>query len=172
MFSKTDIEKYFNAEKAESWVFMAIGITGIILAIVFFFFLKTNLYKGLAVPLASIGLLMGVVGFTVYKRSDQQRIDNVYAYDMNPDQLKNKELPRMKTVMKNFVIYRWIEIFLFLVGVCLYIYFIRNFYQDFWRGFGFALAIMALLALAADYFAEKRAHIYTKGLESFTSKNS
>lgn len=169
MFTKTDIEKYFNGEKAESWVFMAIGIAGVMLAVVLFFFLKTNLHKGLAVPLALIGLLMGVVGFTVYKRSDQQRIDNVYAYDMNPAQLKNKELPRMKTVMKNFVIYRWIEIILFVIGAGLYIYFIRNFYQDFWRGFGFALAIMALLALAADYFAEKRGHVYTKGLESFTS---
>ena len=172
MFSKTDIEKYFNAEKAESWVFMAIGITGIILAIVFFFFIKTNLYKGMAIPLASIGLLLGVVGFTVYKRSDEQRIENVYAYGMNPSFLKNKELPRMKTVMKSFIVYRWVEIILFLVGAGLYIYYIRDFRQDFWRGFGFALAIMALLALAADYFAEKRGHIYLKGLESFTSKIS
>jgi len=164
MFTKTDIEKYFNAEKAESWVFMAIGITGIILAIVFFFFLKTNLYKGLAIPLASVGLLLGVVGYTVYKSSDQQRIDNVYAYDMNPDNLKNKELPRMKKV--------WVEIFLFLVGTGLYIYFIRDFYNDFWRGFGFALAIMALLALTADYFAEKRGHVYTKGIETFISNKS
>lgn len=172
MFAKTDIEKYFNAEKAESWVFMAIGITGIILAIVFFFFLKTNLYKGLAVPLASVGLLLGVVGYTVYKSSDQQRIDNVYAYDMNPDNLKNKELPRMKKVMKNFIIYRWVEIFLLLIGLGLYIYYIRDFNNDFWRGFGFALAIMALLALAADYFAEKRGHVYTKGIESFISNKS
>jgi hypothetical protein len=172
MFSKTDIEKYFNAEKAESWVFMAIGITGIILAIVFFFFVKTNLYNGMAIPLISIGLLLGIVGFTIYKRSDADRTRNVYAYDMNPSQLKNKELPRMKAVMKSFVVYRWVEIILFLVGVGLYIYYIRDFRQDFWRGFGFALAIMALLALAADYFAEKRGHVYINGLESFTSKNS
>ena len=172
MFSKTDIEKYFNAEKAESWVFMAIGITGIILAIVFFFFIKTNLYKGMAIPLVSIGLLLGIVGFTIYKGSDEQRIENVYAYGMNPSLLKNKELPRMKTVMKSFVVYRWVEIILFLVGAGLYIYYIRDFRQDFWRGFGFALAIMALLALAADYFAEKRGHVYINGLESFTSKNS
>lgn len=171
MFTKADIEKYFNAEKAESWVFMAIGIAGLVLAIIFFFFLKTNLHKGMAVPLALIGLLMGIVGFTVYKRSDQQRIENVYAYDMNPGQLKDKELPRMKKVMKSFVVYRWVEIFLFLAGAGLYIYFIRDFRHDFWRGFGFALAIMALLALGADYFAEKRGHVYTKGIESFVNKS-
>ena len=38
MFTKADIEKYFNAEKAESRVFMAIGICGIVAAIIFFFF--------------------------------------------------------------------------------------------------------------------------------------
>jgi len=172
MFEKTDIEKYFNGEKAESWVFMTIGFAGIILAIILFLFLKTNLYKGMAIPLATVGLLMGVVGFTVYKRSDDQRIENVYAYGMNPSLLKNKEIPRMKTVMKSFVIYRWVEIILFLVGAGLYIYFIRDFRQDFWRGFGFALALMALVALAADYFAEKRGHVYLNGLESFTSKIS
>ena len=172
MFSKTDIEKYFNAEKAESWVFMAIGMAGIVLAIVFFLFIKTNLCKGMAIPLASNGLILAVVGFTVNKRSDQQRIDNVYAYDMNPAKLKQTELPRMKKVMKSFVTIRWVEIFLFIFGAGLYIYFIRDFRQDFWRGFGFALAIMAIVALAADYFAERRGHIYTNGLESFTSKNS
>jgi len=172
MFSKTDIEKYFNAEKAESSLFVVIGIIGIVLAIVLFFFLKTSLYKGLAVPLAIMSLLLGVVGFAVYRNSDQQRMDNVYAFDMNPGQLKEKELPRMRKVMKKFVLYRWVEIFLFMTGVALYIYFIRDFRHDFWRGFGFSLAVMALLALSADYFAEKRGHIYTKGLDSFISNKS
>ena len=167
MFSKTDIEKYFNAEKAESWIFIAIGITGIILAIIFFFFIKTNLYRGMAVPFALLGLLLGVVGFKVYRSSDKQRIDNVYAIDMNPGKLREVELPRMKKVIKNFIIYRYVEIFIFLIGAGLYIYFIRDYRQDFWRGFGFALAIMALLALAADYFAEKRGHVYTNGIESY-----
>jgi drug/metabolite transporter (DMT)-like permease len=169
MFTKTDIEKYFNAEKAESWVFMAIGIAGIIAAIIFFFVLKTNFYKGAAIPLLLVGLLLGVVGYTVYKRSDEDRKRNVYAYDMNPAELKEKELPRMKTVMKNFVVYRWVEIFLLLAGAGLYIYFIRDFKHDFWRGLGIGLAVMALLALTADYFAEKRGTAYLKGIESFVN---
>ena len=116
MFTKTDIEKYFNAEKRESWLFMAIGIAGIITAIVFFFFLKTNFCKGAAIPLLLVGLLLGVVGYSVYQRSDEDRKRNVYAYDMNPAELKEKELPRMKTVMKNFVLYRWVEIVLLIIG--------------------------------------------------------
>ncbi len=167
MFTKIDIEKYFNAEKQESLLFLLIGVAGIIAAIVFFFFLKTNFYKGAAIPLLLIGLLLGIVGYTVYKRSDDDRKRNVYAYDMNPSELKDKELPRMKMVMRNFIIYRYTEIFLLLAGTALYIYFIRDFKNDFWRGFGMALAAMALLALAADFFAEKRGKAYTKGIESF-----
>ena len=170
MFTKADIERYFNAEKAESWLFIAIGIAGILVAVVFFFFIKTNFYKGAAIPFLLIGLLLGVAGFTIYKRSDADRMGNVYAYDMNPTELKEKEIPRMEKVNQRFVLYRWIEIILFLTGAALYIYFIRDIRNDFWRGFGFALAIMAFLALAADYFAEKRGHVYLGGLKTFTSK--
>jgi hypothetical protein len=169
MFSKADIEKYFNAEKSESGLFMTTGIVGIVLAVIFFFFLKTEFYKGAAIPLVSVGLLLGIVGYTVYKRSDDDRKRNVYAYDMNPSELKEKEIPRMKTVMKNFVLYRLIEIFLAAAGIGIYIYFIRDIKHDFWRGLGLGLAVMAILALTADYFAEKRGHVYLNGLISFTS---
>ena len=172
MFSKADIEKYFNAEKSESGLFMTIGIAGIVLAVIFFFFLETEFYKGAAIPLAAVGLLLGVVGYTVYKRSDDDRKRNVYAYDMNPAELKEKEIPRMQTVMENFILYRWVEIILAVVGIGLYVYFIRDIKHDFWRGLGIGLAVMALLALTADYFAEKRGHVYLKGLISFTTKNS
>lgn len=170
MFTKADIEKYFMAEKQESLLFVLIGIAGVVSAIVFFFFLKSSFYKGAAIPALLIGLLLAVVGFTVYKRSDADRKRNVYAYDLNPADLKDKELPRMKVVMKNFVTYRYTEIFLLLLGAALYVYFIKDIANDFWRGFGLALAVMSLLALTADYFAEKRGRIYTRGIESFVQQ--
>ncbi len=167
MFTKSDIEKYFNAEKAESLLFLGIGIAGLITAVVFLFLMKTNFYKGAAVPLALVGLLLGIVGYTVYTRSDADRIRNVYAYDMNPAELKEKEIPRMQAVMKNFVRYRYTEIALALIGFILFIYFRTNADKQFWAGLGIGLFCMALLALGADYFAEKRGHIYLKGLNSF-----
>lgn len=168
MFTKADIEKYFNAEKAESFVFMGIGVVGIILALFFFFYLKTSFYKGAAIPLALVGLLLGVVGYTVYARSDSDRIRNVYAYDMNPGELKEKEIPRMETVMKNFSIYRYAEIVLAVTGIFLFFYFRQNLNRQLWAGLGIGLFVMALLALGADYFAEKRGHVYIKGLKEFT----
>ena len=170
MLTKEAIEKYFLAEKAESWIFMAIGIAGIVTAIIAFFFLKTSFYKGLAIPLVLVGLLLGIVGFTVYKRSDEDRIRNVYALGINPGELKQKELPRMEVVMKNFVLYRYVEIALALLGIALFFYFNSKEAQLFWKGFGMALAIMALLALTADYFAEKRGNIYLIQLKDFINK--
>ncbi|MFT3681844.1 MAG: hypothetical protein QM791_16345 [Ferruginibacter sp.] len=169
MFTKAEIEKYFIAEKAESLVFLCIGIGAVILAFVFFFGLKTNFYKGGAVPLLLVGLLLGIAGFTVYKRSDKDRVSNTYAYDMNPGELKNKELPRMEKVMKNFVLYRYIEIALIIVGLFLFFYFRTDEAKLSWKGFGVTLAIMAAIALAADAVAEKRGHIYLNGLKEFTA---
>lgn len=172
MFTKTDIEKYFVAEKKESLLFLVLGLAGIAAAIIFLFILHMSFYRGAAIPFILIGLLLATVGYTVYKRSDGDRVRNVYAYDMNPQELKEKEIPRMKTVMRNFVIYRYVELFLFLLGAGLYIYFIRDLRQDFWRGLGLALALMSLLTLLVDYFAEKRGRLYLRGLESFTRQSS
>lgn len=171
MFTKADIEKYFTAEKQESRLFLFIGAAGVITAIILFFFVNTSFFKGMAIPLALLGLLLGIVGFTVYRRSDADRIRNVYAYDMNPAELKDKELPRMKTVMKNFILYRWMEIVFILAGTYLLYYFRDKTAKQFWVGIGTGLIIMSVLALIADYFAEQRGHIYTKGIESFVNKS-
>ena len=165
MFSKVDIEKYFNAEKSESLLFIIIGITAIVLALIFLFYLKTNWYKGFAIPFILIGLLQFIIGFIVYKKCDQYRIRNVYAYDMLHKDLRTKEIPRMERVNKNFVFYRYTEIVLLLAGIGLFFYFRVS--KPFWAGFCMALAIQAAIMLGADVVAEKRAHQYSRGLQSY-----
>lgn len=178
MFTKTDIEKYFVREKQAGKLFMLIGFAGLLAGAVLYFGFKTSFYTGAAVPPAVIGLLMLVTGYTVYKRSDEDRKRNVYAYDMNPAELRNKELPRMKKVMRNFVSYRWIEIFLAVAGLAFFFRFYIVCEGDacrfsyFRKGMGLTLTIMSVIALAADYFAEKRGRVYTEGLENFTKMTS
>jgi hypothetical protein len=177
MLTKTVIEKYFIAEKQESIVFLAIGIIAIIIAIAGLFFTKNGMYKGAAIPLVLIGIIQITVGYTIFKRSDADRTRVVYAYDMAPTDLKTKELPRMEIVNKNFVLYRYFEIGLAIVGLILAIYFKNKLGSEehfgsnkFWFGLGLALAIQALLMLGADFFAEKRALHYTKLLQEFVNK--
>ena len=171
MFTKADIEKYFVAEKAESLVFLILGILAISLSIIFFSYLKSALYKGAAIPLIVIGLIQAIVGYTVYSRADQQRISIVYAYDMDPGKLKNEELPRMEKVNQRFLIYRWVEISLIVAGLVIIILFRKNPDQQFLLGAGIALALDAAIMLSADYIAEKRAVSYMQQLQSFFQKS-
>lgn len=167
MFTKTDIESYFLAEKQGSLLFIVVGIVTMALSLLFFFLVRGNFYKGAAVPLLIIGLLQFEGSYTVYKRSDEDRVRNVYAYDANPSQLKKVELPRIKMVNARFVIYRWIEIALLLAGAGLVFYFKSTHSGQFWFGLGVALVLQSAIMLGADYMAEQRAHEYTKGLASF-----
>jgi hypothetical protein len=170
MFSKTDIEQYFSAEKQGSLFFLSVGIVAVIVAIILFFVLKTPFYKGAAIPMIIVGLIAGGIGFTIYKRSDDDRIRNVYAYDLNPDELKQKEYPRMQNVMKSFKAIIIAEVVFLAAAIFLFFYFRTNTEQQFWSGVGAGLFIMAVAALFLDVAAQRRAAVYTKGLETFINK--
>lgn len=166
MLTKTDIEKYFIAEKQESLLFLGIGIAAIIVALLGIFIWKTQFWKGASIPLILIAVLQIIVGFTVYNRSDADRIRVVYALDMNPEELKHTELPRMEKVNNNFVLYRYVEIALLLVGMIGIALYKSKIDKQFMYGIAVALAIQAVLMLGADYFAEKRALVYTTQLKA------
>ena len=178
MFEQRDfsfIYKYFIAEKQESLLFLIIGIAAIILALVFFFFIKTNpsFFKGAAMPLLAIGLIQCVVGYTVYARTDKQKMDIAYNIGVEPaSYTKQVELPRMKTVMKSFVIYRWVEITFIITGLVLIFLFRSNPDKTFWYGLGITLAIQATLMLGADFFAEQRGGVYTKELQKIVANQN
>lgn len=166
------IYKYFIAEKQESLLFLIVGIVAVLLAVVCWFFIKSNpsFFKGAAIPLLAIGFIQVVVGYTVYSRTDKQKADIAYNIGMEPvNYVKQTEQPRMKTVMTNFVIYRWVEIAFIITGLILIFLFRSNPERSFWYGFGAALAIQAVIMLGADYFAEKRGKVYSAELENIIS---
>ena len=166
------IYKYFIAEKQESLLFVIIGVVAILLAFIFWFFIKSNpsFYKGVAIPLMVLGLIQCVVGYTVYSRTDKQKAVIAYNIGMEPvSYIKHTELLRMKKVMKSFVIYRWLEIAFIVAGLVLVFLFKSNPDKSFWFGLGLTLTIQAAIMLGADYFAEQRGEVYTQGLEEFIS---
>lgn len=171
MFKQNDLSfiyKYFIAEKQGSLFFLIVGMVSVLLAVVLWFFNKSNppFFKGIAIPLMAIGLIQLVVGYTVYSRTDKQKAD--IAYNMGMDRanyIKQTELPRMKTVMTNFVIYRWLEIVFIITGIILIFRFRLPAEKTFWYGFGVALVIQSIILLGADHLAEKRGKIYTDELQ-------
>ncbi|HEX2682571.1 MAG TPA: hypothetical protein VHL77_01485, partial [Ferruginibacter sp.] len=148
--------------------FLIIGIAAILLAIIFWFFIKTNpsFFKGAAIPLLAIGVIPAVVGYSVYSRTDKQVKDIAYNMGMEPvAYTKTVEMPRMEKVMQNFAIYRWVEIAFIIAGLILIILYRNDSTKTFWYGLGVALAIQAMIMLGADYFAEKRGKLYVEQLK-------
>jgi len=167
MFNKTVIERYFIAEKSESLIFIILGIVAIIISLVFFFYFKSSFHRGFAIPLVLVSLLQIAVGAIVYRKSDNDRINNVYSFDLDPGKLKTEEIPRMEVVMKNLAIYRWVEISLVITGLLLIIFFRTQIEQSFWYGFGIGLTVQSIAMLVADFFSEKRGYEYLLGLKTF-----
>lgn len=164
------IHKYFVAEKQESLLFLIIGIIALVLAIVFFFFIKSSpsFYKGAAWPLLVVGLIQIVVGYSVYARSDKQRMDVSYKMGLESKVfIQQEEGPRMKKVMVNFVYYRYVEIALAIAGLVLVFLYRSKPEKEFWFGLGITLALQAMIMLGADYFAEKRGGEYVREIEKF-----
>lgn len=167
MFSKTDIEQYFSAEKQAGLIFLSFGIVAVIAALIFLFVFRTPFYKGAAIPLIIVGVIAGGIGFTIYKRSDEVRKRNVYAFDLNPEELKQKEYPRMQKVMKSFRAIIIAEVVFLIVAIFLFFYFRTNASQQLWSGVGAGLLTMAISALILDISAQRRAAVYMNGLRVF-----
>ncbi len=171
MFEQRDfsfIYKYFIAEKQESLLLLIVGIVALVLAVVFWFFIKSNpnFFKGAAIPLLAIGFIQIVVGYSVYSRTDKQKANIAYNIGMEPvAYVKQTEQPRMKRVMKNFIIYRWVKIAFIITGLVLIFLYRSNPDKTFWYAFGVALAIQAVIMLGSDYFAEQRGKKYVNELE-------
>lgn len=177
MLTKADIEQYFIAEKNAGMLFVVMGIAAVLIAVVFFIFLKPHVYKGAAWPLIILGVLQTGTGYTIYARSDRQRMDTVYAYDMNPSKLKAEEFPRMQKAIKSLMIFLALEFVLLAAGILL-IWANRLFFVNipresaaFWAGMGVVFIIQSLLLSGADYLAYKRGKEYIIKLEHFIGKS-
>lgn len=159
--------KYFNGEKAESYLFIFIGVVALAMALYFLFGMKSTFWKGVAIPFIVVALLEFVVGYTIVTRSPKD-IARVETYiQQEPRQIKMFEIPRMEKVMRNFVLFRYAEIIFIILGIVL-MYSSMN--DTFWRGTGLGLFIQAGIVLCLDFFAERRGHAYLEYLNELVEK--
>lgn len=161
------VHKYFLAEKQAALAFLILGITTVIAGLVSYFVARPNplTMKGLAIPFFVIGLIMSIVGATVYTKADKQRKEISYQMGLEPKiYATNIELPRMEKVMNSITILLYIEAFLFLTGAGLFLFF-RQADNNIWKGIGIGLVVMSAMALFLDYSAKNRAMKYEAGVK-------
>lgn len=170
MFTKTDIENYFTGEKTQASIIFFIGIAILLFAIIALFFFKTHMWSGIAIAAGILAIIQLSLGGIVYQRSDKQRTDMVYNYDMNPQKIIDEEIPRMKQVNSNFTFYKICELITLAAGIFLIVAFRGNDSKQFWIGIGIALVIQSIIFLAIDSIASKRAKTYSEKMVTFYQK--
>ena len=155
-----EMTEYFAGEKQESLLFIAVGLIAIGVAV--WLWANGHRLRFMAIPLITIALMQMVVGATVYMRTDSQVQTLITQSQSAPAQFQQDELKRMQTVMRNFNLYKTIEMVLLVVGVCL-IGFLQRF--DIAAGVGAGLVLQAAFTLALDMFAEARGQDYMVALK-------
>jgi hypothetical protein len=153
------IKTYFIAEKSESLIFMAIGVITIFFSAYALWRWGDPFYKGFAIPVILIGLIQIVVGGTVYLRTDKQIADLKVLYEMKKSVFTSTEKSRMESVMKNFSLYKKIEVAFVVIGLFL-IFLVPA--KEFWLGIGVGMLLQGAIMLTADIFAERSGTTYLK----------
>jgi hypothetical protein len=159
-----NMSDYFVAEKQESVIFVVVGLLAIGFSL--WLWMHGHRLKSMAYPLVVIALMQIVVGSTVYLRTDSQVSTLSAQLQVNPAALKAEETARMETVMKNFSIYKSIEMLLLIMGVGMIAFFQRH---DVAAGIGIGLVLQAAFTLTLDIFAETRGADYLSAVQSIAT---
>ena len=167
MSMQEQMVSYFAAEKAESWLFILVGVVALGASV---WLLRTgSSYRGMAWPLIAVGLIQLVVGGTVAFRTDAQVAELTAQLASSPSAFQLAEVPRMEVVMRNFALYKGIELALLLVGVAL-TYAFRQ--KELVYGIGVGLVMQASLMLVLDLFAERRGDEYLSALRELPAASA
>jgi small-conductance mechanosensitive channel len=150
---------YFTAEKQESLLFIAVGLIAV--AVGLWLWMNGHRLRSMAFPLIAVAAIQIVVGSSVYLRTDAQVATLSAQLETAADAARAAEDVRMAKVMKNFGLYKIIEIALLTIGVLL-VLFLRQ--SDLAVGIGAGLILQSSFMLALDMFAELRAEEYIAAL--------
>jgi hypothetical protein len=157
------IKSYLNAEKSESLIFVCIGMVSISFATYLLFKWSDSFYKGFAIPVITVGLIQLLVGGIVYLRTDSQIMNLETLHQQNSTDFKNSETTRMNVVMKNFLLYKKVEVAFVVIGLLVLL---TATSKQFWVGVGVGMLLQGALMLTADIFAERRGAEYTNHIDN------
>lgn len=155
MSMQTQLLEYFAGEKAEGLAFITAGVLALVASV--WLWRTGSSYRAMAFPLVAVALIHLTVGGSVYLRTDGQVSALTAQLAQSPAAFQAAELTRMGAVMRNFALYKVIEIVLLTVGIAM-TYAFRH--REALYAVGIGLIIQAGVTLVADLFAEKRGDTY------------
>lgn len=157
------ISTYFNAERAESLLFIAVGAIALAASAWCLLVLRKPFFNGMAVTLSVVAVLQLIVGVTVYQRSphDTERVQQMV--QSAPQRIHPEEVPRMRVVMRNFKVYLGVEVMLLVLSLIVMLLASPG---GFLRGAAMGLALQAVFTAVLDLVATRRGDAYLNWLLS------
>ena len=168
MFTKENIEQYFSAFKNEQIFLMVLGAVALVVAIVFFVGFKTEWYKGFALPLAVFAVLNMGAGFLNYKKADILKVRNTYNYDLHPELLRTKELPRIQEMEQNFTVLIYVNISIIFAAAFIFFYFKKKEGSEYYMGVAASLFLVAVLSVIIYSVIKSKSKEYENGIIDYT----
>lgn len=157
------ITTYFNAERAESILFIAVGAIALAASAWCLIVLRRPFFSGMAITLSVVAALQVIVGITIYQRSpaDTARVQQMV--QLAPQKIKSEEIPRMQTVIRNFKLYLGVELSLLVLSIVVLLFSSPG---TIIRGAAMGLAIQAVFTAVLDLAATRRGDAYLTWLLS------
>jgi hypothetical protein len=157
------ITAYFNAERAESVLFIAVGVAALAVSAWCVLVLRKPFFNGMAITLSVVAALQLIVGVTVYQRSPQDTVRVQQMLQSAPQRIQAEEVPRMRVVMRNFKLYLGVEVALLIVSLLVLAWAAPG---GILRGAAMGLALQAVFTAALDIAATRRGDAYLNWLQS------
>ena len=168
MFTKENIEQYFSAFKNEQIFLIILGVVALIVALVFFVGFKTEWYKGFALPLAVFAVFNMGAGFSNYKKADILKVRNIYNYDLHPELLRTKELPRIQEMKQNFTVLIYVNTSIIFAAAFIFFHFKKKDGNEYYMGVAASLFIVAVLSVIMYSVLKSRTKEYERGIIDYT----
>jgi H+/gluconate symporter-like permease len=168
MFTKETIENYFLSYQHVHLFLCLVAIAAIIVAAVFYWGIKKELYKGIAIGIVGFAFAFGSYGYVNYTKAERLRKINTYNYDLHPEYLKTKELPRIATLKTIITIIGIIHVLLLAISLYLSNYYAKK--VKYLSGIFTGIFIMCVIVLGACYVIKNETKAYEEGILEFTKE--
>jgi hypothetical protein len=162
------IDRYFGQEKSVSVLFLALGLAGIGAGLWFWFLVDLPALDGAIAPLLVLGTISGVVGGTIFFRTDSQVEGLKKTYQQDSGQFLAEEQARIRKVNRNWGIYKLVELVIIVAAVIFPFVFPG---RGFWVACSVASIAMAATLLALDIVSERNGRWYEEQLRGLAAQD-